>query len=101
MTRLIIIVAVVSLGIFACSQSPNAETTKLSKAITLEVTDGQVLLLDNKEVHIDFLHSLLSDMSNDFNITADLRISPQAQMGVVYNVQKSLNLNAVRISENG
>jgi biopolymer transport protein ExbD len=101
MTRIIIFIAAISLGIFACSPEPNSNTDKLSKSITLEVTDSQILLLDKKEVHIDFLNSVLSDIKNDFDITANLRISPQTPMEIVYNVQKSLNLNTVRISENG
>ncbi|MCC5925650.1 MAG: hypothetical protein JJU41_03735 [Bacteroidetes bacterium] len=101
MTRLIIFLAVIALGTFACNSAPAANDSKSTKAITIEVTDTQVLLLDAKEVHIDYLNAVLSAINEEFDISAELSISPQAPMELVFNVQQSLNQHAVRVSNDG
>lgn len=98
MTRFALFAVVLSLGLLACAPDQNSSATTASKVVTLEVTGNQVLMLDNKEVHVDYLNSVLSGLNNKFDISAKLSISADAPMGIVNDVQQALNQNAVRVT---
>lgn len=99
MARFIFSFMVLSLGLFACTPAHNSPNIS-SKTITLEVSGNQVLLLDNKEVHVDYLSSVLASLNAEFDISAHLTISPDAQMGTVHDVQKALYSNAIQVANN-
>jgi len=97
MTRFIYTIAVLSLGLISCTTKQSSPKA-MAKVVTLEVSGNQVLLLDDKEVHVDYLSPLLASLNTEFDLTANLTISPDAQMGIVHDVQKALNTNAVQIA---
>jgi biopolymer transport protein ExbD len=100
MTRFIFPFVVLFLGMLACTPTHNPPNNS-SKTITLEVSGNQVLLLDNKEVHVDYLSSVLAGLNAEFDISARLTISQDAQMSTVHDVQKTLYSHAVKVTQDG
>ena len=72
----------------AQAEDSSTETITL---LTLEVQNSDVVLLDEKPLHIDFLSAVLMDRKITGEFRIKLSISPDAPMGLVSDTKLLLN----------
>ena len=72
----------------AQAEDSSTETITL---LTLKVQNSEVLLLDEKPLHIDFLSAVLMDRQITGEFGIKLSISPDAPMGLVSDTKLLLN----------
>ncbi|MCH8569601.1 MAG: hypothetical protein LAT67_15110 [Balneolales bacterium] len=88
----VIISMLVFSGAVIASPDINSAASESEKTVlSIQIESSEVVMLDGKPLHVDFLSVVLMDRMITESFTVDLNIQPNAPMGVVSDTQTILN----------
>lgn len=77
--------------VLSASDTDQSSIQSESLEITLSVGETDVLKLNSKPIHINFLSAVLMDMQITSDLNVKLHLAPNAPMGIVSDTKRVLN----------